>query len=453
MITNELIFRQELEKANRFWLTNAVEEKERYPNERSEVETVCAELKLKRITVITGSRRVGKSVLIKHIISRLIKRGVKPRNILYYSMEDPYLKLYCDNLIRDVFDYWLENIAEEGEKYIFFDEIHFVDEWYKWLKILYDRHKNIKICVSGSSSLILQRDANKYLRGRCISYDLWHLTFRQFLEMKNRRIVRFEPNALAVDRILGSYKEDFKQYALVGGFPEFFEVKDVKKWLQVLKNSVSNKAIYEDIATTFKIRNVKILEQILLFVIANQSKILSYEKINEVAGLKHEILLNYIEYLKSSYLIVELLKSARNIKEQLKSKKKFLCTDQGLRNALLREYEIREDNEGFIIENIVGMHAYICSMAKGMKIMYYKADGDVDFIVKGRKTMLIESKYRVNITDRDINKVEDAMKTTKCNEAYIITRGDFRTIKLKTGKISLIPALVFCLFTDIFLKE
>jgi hypothetical protein len=453
MITNNLIFRQELEKANRFWLTGAVEEKEMYPTERSEVETVCKELDLKKITVITGPRRVGKSILIKHVVSRLLNQDVKPQNILYYSMEDPYLKLYCDNLIKDVFDYWLENIAKDGEKYVFFDEIHFVDEWYKWLKTLYDRNKEIKLIISGSSSLTLQRDANKYLRGRYINFELWHLTFRQFLEMKNKKIEGFKPDALAVDKLLSIYKEDFKQYMLVGGFPEFFEIEDIKKWLHVLKNSVSNKAIYEDIATTFKIRNVKILEQILLFIIANQSKILSYEKINEVARLKHEILLNYIEYLKSSYLVVEILKFAPNIKEQLKSKKKFLCTDQGLRNSLLREYEIREDNEGFIIENIVGMHTYLEAMAKGKKLMYLKTNGDIDFVVRDSKTVLIESKYRTNISERDIKKVEDAMKMTDCKEAYIITKDDFGTIKLKTGKISLIPALVFCLFIDDFIRE
>lgn len=451
MITNNQIFRQELEKANRFWLTGVVEEKETYPTERSEVETVCKDIKLKKITVITGPRRVGKSVLIKHVISRLLKQGIKPENILYYSMEDPYLKLYCDNLIKDVFDYWQENIAKEGEKYVFFDEIHFIDEWYKWLKVIYDRNKEIHLSISGSSSLTLQRDANKYLRGRYVSFELWHLTFRQFLEMKNKKINGFQPNALAVDKLLNNYKDDFKQYMLAGGFPEFFEIEDIKKWLLVLKSQVSNKAIYEDIATTFKIRNVKILEQILLFIIANQSKVLSYEKINEVARLKHEILLNYIEYLKSSYLIVEVLKLAGNVKEQLKSKKKFLCTDQGLRNALLREYEIREDNEGFIIENIVGMHAYIASMAKGKKLMYLKTNGDIDFVVRDSKTVLLESKYRANISERDIKKVEDAMKMTDCKEAYIITKDDFRTIKLRTGRIVLIPALVFCLFVDDFI--
>lgn len=450
MIKNEKIFRQELEKANRFWFTEKVEEKEKYPLEREEIQSVCKDATLKKISIITGPRRVGKSVLMKHIISRLIKQGTKARNILYYSLEDPYLKLYCDNLIKDTLDYWLENIAEEGKKYVFFDEIHFIDEWYKWLKVIYDKNKEIKIFISGSSSLSLQKEANKYLRSRYILHELWPLTFRQFLRLKENEIGNFKADAFAVDKLLNQHKEDFKQYMLVGGFPEFFEVKEVKKWFLILKNSVSNKAIYEDITTTFKIRNTKILEQVLSFIIANQSKILSYEKINEVAGLKHEILTNYIEYLKSSYLIIEILKLAKNIKEQLKSKKKFLCVDQGLRNALLKDYEVKEDNEGFIIENIVGLHCYLESLKKDKKIMYYRSNNEVDFVVKDKEIIIIESKYKKSIAQKDIKKVRGEMKKIGCNEAYIVTKNDFKVIRGKE-KVVLIPALVFCLFIDKFL--
>lgn len=450
MIRDEKAFRAELEKANHSWFTEKIEEKERYPIERDEVQLILKDASLKKISMIVGPRRVGKSILIKHIAAELIEKGTKAKNILYYSLEDPYLKLFCDNLIKDTFDYWLENIAGEGDKYVFFDEIHFVDEWYKWLKVIYDRHKDIKIFVSGSSSLALQMEANAYLRGRYIIHEIFPLTFMQFLKLKKRDIDNSELNSFKVDELLDRYKADFRQFLLVGGFPEFLEVRETEKWFQVLKASVSNKAIYEDIAATFKIRNVKILEQILAFIVANQSRILSYEKINEVANLKHEILTNYIEYLKSTYTIIEILKFAKSVKEQLKSQKKFLCMDQGLRNALLKDYEIKEDNEGFIIENVVGVHAYVECLKNDSRIMYYKTNGEADFIIKNKKLAIIEVKYQENISQNDIEKVTEIMKKIGCKEAYIITKNDFRVIK-KDGKIVLVPALIFCLYPHKFL--
>ena len=52
---------------------------------------------------------------------------------------------------------------------------------------------------------------------------------------------------------------------------------------------------------------------------------------------------------------------------------------------------------------------------------------------------------------RHIKKVEDAMKMTNSKEAYIVTKDDFRVIRSRTGRIVLIPALVFCLFVDEFI--
>ncbi len=452
MIKDRGIFRQELEKANRFWLTERVEEKEDYPEERDDIEDICRDAELKKISIITGPRRVGKSVLIKHIIARLIAQGAKPRNILYYSLEDPYLKIYCDNLIKDTFDYWLENIAEDGRKYVFFDEVHFVDEWYKWLKVIYDGHKEIKIFISGSSSLTLQKEANRYLRGRYILHEVWPLTFRQFLKLKGTKIGELKPDALFIDKMLEIHKGDFRQYMLAGGFPEFLEVKDSQNWFKILKSSISNKAIYEDIATMFRIRNTKILEQIFVFIVANQSRILSYEKINEAARLKHEILTNYIEYLKSSYLIIEILKLAKTVKEQLKSKKKFLCVDQGLRNSMLRDYEVKEDNEGFIIENMVGVHSFINCLRNDRKMTYLRSNGEIDFVLKNRETLVIEVKYKDRITKKDMKKVKDGMRGVGCTRGFIITKSDFRIVREGNISIMLVPAPVFCMFTDEILE-
>ena len=457
MIKDNSIFRGELEKANNFWFSERVEEEKKYPVKREELGEIKEYLKLKKISVISGPRRCGKSVIIKHLISELIKKGVKPRNILYYSLEDPYLKIYCDNLIHDSFDYWNKNISQEGEKYVFYDEIHFIDKWYEWLKVLYDKNKEIKIVISGSSSLNMQQEVNKYLRGRYILHHIWPLSFKQFLKFKGKEIKNIDFNQLnqfEASKLMLDYEKDFREFLIVGGFPEYLEIKDKKKWFEILKSFVSNKSIYEDIATTFKIRNVKILEEIFLYIISNQSKILSYEKINEIAKLKHEILLNYIEYLKFSNLIIEILKYSGNIKEQLKSKKKFLCVDQGLRNSLLKVYEIREDNEGALIENIVGVHCYVQAFKKEEKIMYYRTDKtyeEVDFVVKNDKNILIEAKYREKISDEYISKIIKISKDIGFKKVYIVTKDELKTIKKDDIEVVLMPALIFCLFIEKFI--
>lgn len=52
------------------------------------------------------------------------------------------------------------------------------------------------------------------------------------------------------------------------------------------------KANHEYIASLFKIKNPRTLELIFAFISANQSKVVAYEKINEVARLNHTTLVS-----------------------------------------------------------------------------------------------------------------------------------------------------------------
>jgi predicted AAA+ superfamily ATPase len=141
---------------------------------------------------------------------------------------------------------------------------------------------------------------------------------------------------------------------------------------------------------------------------------------------------------------VEIRKLAATVREQLGSRKKFLCVDQGLRNALLAEYEIREDNEGFVAENIVGMHVYLAAVRAKKNVFYWRNDGEIDFVVKGREALLVEVKYRNRVESGDISKVRDAMAATGARLAYIVSKRDFGLLREKGGEIRTVPAAVFC---------
>lgn len=453
MIKDVVKFKNELEKVNGWWIFDKVKDIERKNLiKRKELGLVEGELGYRRAVIISGPRRVGKTILLKQVIQNLLTRGTDKRNILYYSMDDPTLFTLSDNLIKDIIDYFLENIAKPGKKYILLDEAHLYKDWYKWIKSYYDRNEEIKFILSGSSSFILQRDANKYLRGRTISIEMLPLSFGEFLLLSDKKtdlkiefdkIFNLRLDHFKLKKIEKELKPYFLEYLLVGGFPEWFEIKDHDKWFLRIKEDVPKKAIYEDIENLFTIKNPKILEQILLFIVANQSKILSYEKINEVAGLDRNTLINYIEYLKSTYLVIEFLKYAKNVKEQLKSMKKYICIDQGLRNAILKEYEITEDNSGFVIENIVGLHLFRLSKKYNDRIFYFRAKKEVDFVLKNKKLVPIEVKYAESINKSDIANLLNFMSENKLKEGIVVTKNLFKTDIIERKKILFIPAWLF----------
>lgn len=455
MITNPIEFRHELEKINEWWLTGKVWEKEEYPFKRDIFVKLTEELKSQRAIILLGPRRVGKSVLIKQLIDFLIKNNTDPSSILYYSLDDPSLFTYSDNLLKDIIDYFGENIVKGGRKYVFMDEIHSFPDWHKWIKSYYDRYPNIKFILTGSSSLALQEDANKFLRGRIFEFELFPLNFQEFLGLSNSDIKISIPintlkdqKILEIERLGLKIKKQFNEYLLVGGFPEWFEVKkqesSIDKWFERLINDIPKKAIYEDIAGLFGVKNPRILELIFTFISSRQSQIISYETINEVAGLDRLTLVNYIEFLKNSYLLVEILKFAK-LKEQLKARKKYLVIDQGLRNAILKDYQIREDNVGFVIENLIGLKCFLLGKENRGNVFYWKINGEVDFILKGNNVLPIEVKYRNHISEKEISPLLSFMQKANISEGMIITKDIFKKEHTAKKTLYYVPAWLFLL--------
>ncbi len=449
MIKNAELFRNELEKVNGWWVTGKVREAEQFPYKREKFSQLIKEIESRRISIILGARRVGKSVLLKHIISYLLK-SINPRNIIYLSLDDPSVQTYSDSLIKDSVEYFLDNIAKEGRKYVFLDEVQSFEEWYKWIKAFYDKDLDIKFFLSGSSSLSLQKEANKYLRGRSQEIELFPLSFYEFLKLKGIEIQKPElQNILKMDNfevkeLWHKVKESFNEYLLAGGFPEWFETKkDPQEWFSRLINDVPKKAIYEDVANLFGIKNTKTLELILAFIAANQSRILAYETINEIVKLDHQTLTNYIEFLKSSYLIVDILKYA-SLKHQLKAKRKYLIVDQGLRNAILKDYEVSENNIGFIIENLVGISLYIKAKEKQENV-FYISNGEVDFVVKNEETVLVEVKYQNQVSESDTKNMLKFMEKLKVNKGILVTKDALKEEIFGNKKILFIPTWLFLL--------
>ncbi len=446
MIRNMDLFAKELEKINDWWLTDKIS----IPPllERDILNKIIDEIDDKRITQIIGPRRSGKTTLLYQLINYLLKNNINSKNIFYCSLDDPALGALSDSFLKDSLDFFLENTAEDKKKFVFFDEVHSFKGWHTWLKSFFDRYENIKFVISGSSSLTLQIEANQFLRGRTLDLELHPFSFKEFVEFKGTKIDTIDfsyikqAERLDISRLEKQIHPYFLEYLLIGGFPEWFNVNDVKKWFEKILNDIPKKAIYEDVANIFSIRSPKTLENIFAFICENQSKILTYEKINEVANLHRTILLNYIEYLKNSYMLIEIPKFAKTIKEQIKSRKKFLVVDQGIRNAIMKDYEIKIENAGFVVENVVGIHAF----HQG-KLFYLRTNGEVDFILKKDKKIIpIEVKYS-NTPTLTKTFVEFIIQN-KLDYGIIVTKNVFKKEKREDKIIYFIPAWLFIL-TDL----
>jgi len=249
MIENPAEFRHELEKLNPHWLTGMPAEEETYPIKRDELEALYGDRDLGKVSVVTGPRRAGKTVLLRHLMARLIRDGVDPRNLLYCSLDNSRLVMMCDDLVRDATDLWLDGIVAEGPRYLLLDEVHLLDGWYSGIKNLHDMDADLKIYVSGSASLAIQVKAEQYLRGRYVLHEVWPLDFPGFLKIVGGGHEGFAGegppgDGLEAARQMKRLAPKYKRYLLVGGFPESLQVEDTTRWFELLQNMVAQKAVY-----------------------------------------------------------------------------------------------------------------------------------------------------------------------------------------------------------------
>ena len=150
-------------------------------------------MKLRQIVAVVGMRRTGKTTLMFQVIDDLIKGGVDPKNILYFSFDES-----VDD-IRSLVTLYSEKILKKdirSEKiFMFLDEIQKLDDWQNNIKIYYDMYPNIKLFVTGSASVNILLDAKETITGRIFYFELDVLSFEEFLRLKGKDVALFKKDA------------------------------------------------------------------------------------------------------------------------------------------------------------------------------------------------------------------------------------------------------------------
>jgi len=141
-----------------------------------------AELDKKEATVITGMRRVGKTSLLNHLFDQ-----IESKNKAIFDLENPlhrrvFEEENYDAIWNNLAQY---NLSNKEKAYILIDEIQNLPEISIIVKYLYD-HFNVKFILTGSSSYYLKNLFPESLSGRKIVFEVYPLTFSEFLQFKGK---------------------------------------------------------------------------------------------------------------------------------------------------------------------------------------------------------------------------------------------------------------------------
>jgi predicted AAA+ superfamily ATPase len=395
------------------------------------------DLNLKRAVVLMGPRRVGKTVLIRHAIQKLIENGVSPRKICYLSIDAP---IYNRLPLERLFELCREAVQDQNPEgyYVLFDEIQYLKDWEIHLKSLVDTFRKTKFLASGSAAAALRLKSNESGAGRFTDFMLPPLTFHEFLHLKGisslvypvtSRWGDIEVEIAATTDILALNKQ-FIEYINIGGYPEVVMSETIQKDPgRFIKNDIVDKVLLRDLPSLYGISDVQELNSLFNTVAFNTAKEFTLETLNQSSHVQKATIKRYLEYLEAAYLIRTVDRIDINAKKFKRANFfKLYLTNPSIRRALFSAVTDTDAEIGDLVETAV-----LAQWMHRPEAVYYARwqKGEVDIVglnAKMNPSFAVEVKW----SDRYFDKPDELKSLISFMEANRMKRALITTIS-KTG--------------------
>ena len=254
----------------------------------------------------------------------------------------------------------------DGKVYLFFDEIQEVEEWERCINS-FRVELDCDIYIIGSNAKLLSGELATYLAGRYVEFVIYPFSFLEFTELYQS----IYPQTIQSDI--------FSKYLTIGGMPYLsnlrYEEQPSQQYLQDLYNSV----VLKDIVKRNNIRDVDLLERIIVYIMANIGTTFSATSLAKYfksvgRTVAPDTILNYIKACEDAFLLYRVKRQDLQGKKLLASNEKYYIADHGLREAV---FGGNMKNINLILENIIFMEL----LRRGYSITVGKVVGkEIDFI-------------------------------------------------------------------------
>jgi predicted AAA+ superfamily ATPase len=199
-----------------------------------------------------------------------------------------------------------------------------------------------------------------------------------------------------------------------GGFPEYLRVGRAEV-LQELLNDI----LVRDIAVRHKIRNIKTIREMALFLLTNVGKEFSYNSLKKTFSLgSTNSVISFVSYFEDSYLLYTIPRFDYSLKKQLISPKKAYSIDNGMSNVNSASFS---EDKGRMLENMVSLNL----RRRFNDIYYFHGKNECDFLVKeGVKiTQAVQVCHELNEDNKDLetNGLKEALDKFKLSRGLILT--------------------------------
>ena len=274
--------------------------------------------------LLMGPRQVGKTTLLKELFEGR-------EDVMWLNGDE----LDVQALFEGVSATRLKAMFGR-KKIIIIDEAQRIPDIGLRLKLVTDQIKDVQLIATGSSALELATKTGEPLTGRKWEYKMYPLSFGEMVD---------EHGLLDEKRMI-------PHRLIFGYYPEVvMRPGEEREILRLLSDSY----LYKDVLMSDQINKpdslVKLL-QALAFQVGSQ---VSYNELAQLCSLDSKTVEKYVILLEQSYVIFRLNSFSRNLRNELKTSKKIYFYDNGIRNALIANFNQIEGraDRGALWENFL----------------------------------------------------------------------------------------------------
>ena len=364
------------------------------------------------IKVVTGIRRCGKSCLLETIMEEMGEQGVPEKSIIYLNLDKRgYRNVKTPDQLESVIDGLCQ---EKGMKYLFIDEIQNVEGFEEVLNAFREEDE-YSIFITGSNSYLLSGELVTKLTGRYLEFEMFPLSFDEYLGMKQFLGLSVDPDKTA----------EFELFIKDGGFPQTLKYEDASDKREYV-NGIIAEIFEKDIRRRVKVRNRSTFNTVQTYIINNFGCTTSLTNIlNDLrrngSDITRETLNRYIQVLVDAKILYKCERFDLKSRKSISGEQKYYLADLGFYFATNTDNRI---NYGPVLENIV----YIYARSKGYAVSIGRIGKlECDFVLRSR--MMQYSYIQVCMTILNSRETEDReyrpLESIPDNyPKYLVTRND-----------------------------
>lgn len=337
--------------------------------------------------ILLGTRQVRKTTMLKNVFA--------DEDVLWLNSDE----LDVQEMFASASSSRLRAILGNN-RHIIIDEAQRIKDIGLRLKLITDTMPNVQLIATGSSSFDLANNVNEPLTGRKWEYQMYPLSFGEMVDHHGL----LEEKRLVPHRMIFGYYPDV--------------INHIGNEKEILKQ-LSDSNLYKDILMREQIQKPDKLLKLLQALAYQVGTQVSYNELGQTCGLDSKTVEKYIVLLEQTYVIFRLNSFSRNLRNELKSSKKIYFFDNGIRNALIANFNQIESRQdvGALWENFLVSERIKHLNYSGKWVNYWfwrtKEQKEIDFIEESDgKIMAYEFKWNPKTKVKKPKQFEEAYKNS-----------------------------------------